>query len=59
MRPAFVALELAFIIKIYQNSVKRKEILERSNAKKDDISHGVGQSLFSSAGLTTLFNAMT
>jgi hypothetical protein len=44
---------------MYLNYAKRREIRERSNAKKDDISHGVGESLFSSTGLTTLFNAMT
>lgn len=33
--------------------------MARTAAKSDDISSGVGASLFSSTGLTTVFNAMT
>lgn len=44
---------------MYQNYKTRKVILERSAKSKDDLEHGVGASLFSSTGLTTLFNAMT
>jgi hypothetical protein len=55
--PAFIGIELAFVLQIYLNHQKRKEI--QSRLKSDDIESGVGASLFSSTGLTTIFNAMT
>lgn len=54
-----IGLELAFVLQMYLNYRKRKEILARSALKKDDLGHGIGASLFSSTGLTTLFNTMT
>ena len=55
--PAFIGLELAFCIQIYLNFKTRKEILART--KPDGIEQGAFASLFSSTGLTTIFNAMT
>lgn len=55
--PAMIGLELAFILQIYLNYRQRKEI--QSRLKADDLESGVGAGLFSSAGLTTVFNAMT
>jgi hypothetical protein len=57
LMPAFIGIELAFVLQIYLNHQKRKEI--QSRMKSDDIESGVGASLFSSTGLTTIFNAMT
>lgn len=48
---------MAFITQIYLNYQTRKEI--NSKLKTDDIEGGVGASLMSSTGLTTIFNAMT
>ena len=55
--PAFIGIELAFIILLYQNRVARNEYISRQ--KSEDLEGGVGASLFSSTGLTTIFNAMT
>lgn len=52
-----IGLELAFIIQMYLNYKTRKEI--KSRLKSEDLENGVGASLFSSTGLTTIFNAMT
>ncbi len=54
---AMIGLELAFAAQIYLNHQTRKDILSRT--KQEDIESGVGASLFSTTGLTTIFNAMT
>lgn len=55
--PAFIGLELAFLMKMYLNYQTRKELAQKNKA--GDVESGVGAGLFSSAGLTTIFNAMT
>lgn len=55
--PAFIGIEIAFLIVMYQNRVARAEFI--SKQKSEDLDGSVGASLFSSTGLTTVFNAMT
>jgi hypothetical protein len=54
MIPAAIGIETAMVIKLYRNYVTRQKIL-----KKEGIEDCASASLFSSAGLTTVFNAMT
>lgn len=55
MMPPFIGLELAFVLAMVLNYQKRKEI----RLKNPDMPQGLFASMFSSTGLTTIFNAMT
>lgn len=53
--PAMLGIEIAYMIRIYLNYSARKSIRSRSVGQDD----GAAGSIFSSAGLSTIFNAMT
>ena len=61
--PAFVGLEIAFILQIYQNVCLRNEMY-RVFEKNEDLESGEGSKaldhgLLGFTGLTTIFNALT
>jgi hypothetical protein len=57
--PAVIGLEIAFGIQLVINHQKRKAI-QIANAKSaGDLESGASTGLMGSAGLTTIFNALT